>query len=251
LPKPGLDLTIVVDGAVADNGGIQTTETVEAQNTIINDVTLLPAVPAVNDAYYFGLLYLWDNLQVRITTQGVGVWTTTWEYYDADTTWHTLVGVTDNTDSFRASAGLSTVIFTRPTTWALTNVNAAGNFYWIRARVTSYTSVVTPPDGSQAWCVIKNTQGAPSTTSTWPLDWSGVAHYLGFTGTDAAFRGLIAVIGIFFITTKSAGAAIPVAFALLVGFSAIGLITPILVAGVVFLLVVVFAVVFILGKAIA
>ncbi|MFA5377991.1 MAG: hypothetical protein WC455_19730 [Dehalococcoidia bacterium] len=148
------DLTKVVDGAVADDGGVQTTETAAAQNATANDMTLLPAVPAGNDAYYFGLGHLWDYLTLNIGTQGNGVWTITWEYYDVDTTWHALAGVTDNTTHFRAAVGNKTVLFTRPAGWALTNVNAAGNMYWIRARVSAYTSVVTQPKGTQAWCTV-------------------------------------------------------------------------------------------------
>ena len=95
---------------------------------------------------------MWDYLTLNIGTQGAGVWTITWEYYDVDTTWHALAGVTDNTVGFTAAVGNKTVLFTRPAGWALTNVNAAGNMYWIRARVSAYTSVVTQPKGTQSWC---------------------------------------------------------------------------------------------------
>lgn len=250
--KTGLDSKHLVDGAVADNGGVQTTETAGARSIAANDMTLLPAVPALGDAYYFGLNYLWDTLLLHISTQGVGIWSVRWEYWNGGA-WTALSGVADSTDSFRAAIGVSSVIFTRPTGWTLRNVNAAGVMYWIRARVLTYNSVTTSPLGAQAWCVIKSTKGATTVTSTWPLDWTGIAHYLGFSGTDAAFRGLIALIGIFFITTvvttKSAQAAVPVAFALLVGFSAIGWVTPVLAAGVAFAAVLVFGLVFLLGKA--
>jgi len=43
-----------VGGAIADDGGVQTDETVPANNDTASDMTLLPVVPAVDDAYYFG-----------------------------------------------------------------------------------------------------------------------------------------------------------------------------------------------------
>ena len=146
------DLEKVVDGAVADDGGVQTTETTAAQNATANDITLLPATPALNDAYYFGFDYPWDNLLLNLGTQGVGVWMLSWEYWNGG--WVALDGVTDNTLGFTASPGIKTVIFTRPGDWVLTNINGAGNKYWIRARVSVYTSVSQQPTRTQAWCRI-------------------------------------------------------------------------------------------------
>ncbi len=146
------DLEKVVDGAVADDGGVQTTETAAAQNATANDMTLLPATPALNDAYYFGFDYPWDNILLNLGTQGIGFWTISWEYWNGS--WVGLAGLTDNTLGFTASAGIKTVIFSRPGDWALTNINGVGNKYWIRARVSAYTSITQQPKGTQAWCRI-------------------------------------------------------------------------------------------------
>ena len=97
-----------------------------------------------------------------------------------------------------------------------------------------------------------NTTLAPQVLSTFPFDFSGIGEFFGFTDGDAALRGLLGLAGIFFvtilITTKSPGAAIPVAFACLIILAAIGWITPVLAAGAVFAIVVVFGLVFLLGK---
>lgn len=148
------DLEKVVDGAVAEDTPAQVNETAVAQSAAANDMTLLPAIPVVNDAYYFGFNSLWDNLLLNIGTAGAGNWAITWEYYDVDTTWHALAGITDNTVGFTAAAGIRTVIFTRPAGWALTNIAAVGNMYWIRGRVSAFVGVVTQPLGTQAWCRI-------------------------------------------------------------------------------------------------
>lgn len=148
-PTRKYDLQIVVSGAVADDGGVQTDETAAAQNPTANDMTLLPAVPAVNDAYYFGHAKKFDVMILNIGTQGAGVWTIVWEYWNG-TAWAALANLVDGTDSFIAPAGICEVTFSRPGDWALTTILTM-NLHWIRARVSSYTSITTQPLGTQSW----------------------------------------------------------------------------------------------------
>lgn len=140
-----------MQGAVADDGGVQTDETTEANNDTANDMTLLPAAPAVNDAYYFGGVYPFQQLTINIGTAGVkgaGAWTITWEYWNGSA-WAT-VSVTDGTSEFTV-AGTSNVTFTPPVDWASTAV-AGITAYWIRARVTAATlPITTQPLGTQSW----------------------------------------------------------------------------------------------------
>ena len=124
------------------------------RNATPNDMTLLPAVPAVNDAYYFGHSALWDWLRLNIGTAGVGVWTIVWEYWNG-ATWAGLPDISDGTSHF-GNAGTHEVAFTRPGDWAVTNVGGIAGLYWIRARVSSYTSIVTQPLGTQAWIWVKH-----------------------------------------------------------------------------------------------
>ena len=146
------DLIIVVSGAEAYvHTGSYTDETTAAQNATTNDMTLLPAVPAQNDAYYFGFDKLFDVMTLNIGTPGGGVWTITWEYWNG--VWTALSGVTDGTTGFTAASGSHDVSFTRPGDWATTVVNAITK-YWIRARVSAYTSITTQPKGTQSWIKI-------------------------------------------------------------------------------------------------
>lgn len=139
-------------GAVADDGGVQTDETTEANEATQNDMTLLPATPEAEDAYYFGhLTEKFQQIMLKIGTQGDGVWTITWEYWDGDS-WEALSGVTDDTNGFTAAVGVHDVKFTMPADWARTTVQSI-EAYWIRARVSAYTSVVTAPAGDQCWIV--------------------------------------------------------------------------------------------------
>jgi len=142
-----------VGGAVADNGGVQTDETVAANNATANDMTLLPAIPAVNDAYYFGYPVVWDWLRLNIGTAGAGVWTIVWEYWNG-INWMELPDIQDGTSHF-GNAGINEVIFTRPGDWATTDAGGITSLYWIRARVSAYTSIATQPLGTQAWIWVK------------------------------------------------------------------------------------------------
>ncbi len=149
----GYSLKIVVDGAVAEDGGVQTDETPAAQNPTQNDLTLLPSAPAVDDAYYFGRAKRFDVVWLNIGTQGDGVWVISWEYWNG-AAWSALSDLVDNTNGFTALIGLRDVSFTRPGDWATANVGGVPGLYWIRARVSSFTSVNTRPRGSQAWVEI-------------------------------------------------------------------------------------------------
>jgi hypothetical protein len=135
--------------ARADDGGVFTDEDAAANQATADDMTLLPAAPAVDDAYYFGSSYPFNGLELRISTSGAGVWTITWEYYNG-TAWVTIPGVADATVGFTAAAGLYRVAFRAPGDWAAVAVNAVTCF-WVRARVSAYTSIVTQPLGQQAF----------------------------------------------------------------------------------------------------
>lgn len=141
------DGKLPLEAAIADDGGLQTTETTEANDSTANDMTLLPATPAVDDAYYFGGVNRFNSFLVNVGTVGVGTWTITWEYYNGS--WTSLSGVSDGTSGFTVS-GSNEVTYTLPTDWAETTVNSITS-YWIRARVSSYTSISTQPKGTQAW----------------------------------------------------------------------------------------------------
>ena len=149
----GFKLKIPVGGAVAEDGGVLTNETTAAQNSTANDMHLLPEMPAVDDAYYFGHARKFDVMWLDIGTQGDGIWEIAWEYWNG-TTWTALPDVVDNTNGLTAIAGLHDVSFTRPGDWATRDVGEVAGLYWIRARVSSYTSITTQPLGNQAWVEI-------------------------------------------------------------------------------------------------
>jgi hypothetical protein len=136
--------------AYADDGTVFTDETTAANNTTINNMTLVPATPAVDDAYYFGhTTKKFGVLQLNIGTQGEGTWTIIWEYWTG-AAWATCVGISDGTTGFTATTGWKDVTHTVQAGWALTTVNAV-EAYWVRARVSAYTDITTQPKGTQCW----------------------------------------------------------------------------------------------------
>ncbi len=157
----GLDVLVrarnqgIPTAAVADDGGVLTDETTAANSSTTNDMTLTPATPVVNDAYYWGHPEEPKALKINISTAGSGL-TITWEYWNGSS-WTALSGVTDGTNSF-TSAGLARVTWTQPVNWATTTVNSQGPYYYFRARVSA---VMSPSQALGRWSSLDVTRYLP------------------------------------------------------------------------------------------
>ena len=147
----GLDVLVrarnqgLAHAAIADDGGVQTDETAEANDPSANDMILTPAVPVVNDAYYFGHNEEFSRLKTWVTTAGANQ-TITWEYWNG--AWTALSGVTDSTSSF-TTLGENIVSWTAPSDWADTTVNSQGPYKYVRARVSAIGGGPTGASGRQ------------------------------------------------------------------------------------------------------
>ncbi len=150
---PGMNSTPIVDnfldGAQADDGGAFTNELTASRNGTANDITLLPAVPAPNDAYYFGSASTFSKLYINVGTAGVGTWDIVWEFWNGSTWTTPTVTATSNVQNFKTD-GLTSLSFSVLTNWTTTAVNGV-TLYWIRARVDTYSAVTTQPKGTEAW----------------------------------------------------------------------------------------------------
>lgn len=136
---------------ITDDGGTYVDDTTDFGESTANDVAPLPAVPAVDDACYFGhATKTFQRLDVNGTTQGAGTWTVVWEYWNGSS-WASL-GATDGTSGFTAATGWQSVTWTKPTDWATCLVDGSLG-YWIRARVSAYTSVTTQPLLGQGYAI--------------------------------------------------------------------------------------------------
>lgn len=138
--------------AVAADGAARVDETVAANQATVNDMTLLPAGPVVDDAYYIGGPVKFGKARFVISTPGAGVWTITWEYSTLGGVYVAIPGVVDGTVGFTQSGTVSFDPKQIPA-WA-TDTQAALTAYFIRGRVSAYTSIATQPLGAQ--CFIEN-----------------------------------------------------------------------------------------------
>lgn len=159
----GLDVLIrarnqgIPTAAIADDGGVLTDETTEANSSTTNDMTLTPTTPATGDAYYWGTPEEPQGLKINVSDASTDTGQTiTWEYWNG--AWTALTGVTDNTNSFQNS-GLNYVTWTQPGDWATTTVNSQGPYYYLRARVSAVGG--TPEQARGRWSSLDVTRYLP------------------------------------------------------------------------------------------
>lgn len=138
------------DSVKLDDGGAFATETSDASNWTASDVTLLPATPAENDAFYIGDAAKFNEVYISIGTLGAGTWTITWEYWNGSA-WTAI----SSTEDFKSTVG---IVLTGMSNWATCEVDGV-TLYWIRGRVSAYTSITTQPLGSTVW-IVKSTPHA-------------------------------------------------------------------------------------------
>ena len=146
-----------IGAAIADNGGALTDETTEANEGTADDMTLLPAVPVAEDAYYFGAGSAFSKLTLNISTAmntAGGSITLIWEYYNGST-WSAIpIGTLVDGTGGLENSGTNDVTFPRPNDWAKTTIGVSGEVeaYYIRIRVSAITPTLTTiPIGQQAW----------------------------------------------------------------------------------------------------
>ena len=137
----------IIDGAVADDGGVETDETAAAQSGVANDMTLLPVAPAVGDAYMLGSRYPAARFPINIGTAGAGNWTLVLYYWNG--AWVPAVDEIDTTNEWTA-AGQKYIQHAPQGDW-VTHVVQGMDLYWVRYEVTNFVNIVTQPLGTQAW----------------------------------------------------------------------------------------------------
>lgn len=134
--------------------------------------TLFPSNPALNDCIYFGgEAATWDSLFFYIGTAGVYTATLTWEYYK--TSWTAFTPTVN--DGF-ATTGTKRVTWGTLASWATVSVNNVTG-YWVRCRLSAFTSMGTKPVQNGRRVAIEKGQVGPTivgnirASTTWN-DWN-------------------------------------------------------------------------------
>lgn len=130
---------------ITDDGGLLVNETVPWSEGTADDVEIIPATPVAEDACYFGhATAVFDTISMDITTAAADlVATIVWEYWNG-TAYVATLSETDGTSGLTAATGVRTVTFTPPTDWVKNTVDGI-LAYWIRVRVSAFTSITTAP----------------------------------------------------------------------------------------------------------
>lgn len=111
---------------------------------------------AAQDALYVAYTAPFSGLKVTYSTAGDESATTLWEYYNG-TTWVNLatsdflLDSSANSGAFKVAASTKFITWRPPSAWAKTTVNSAGPYYWVRVRVSAFTSLTTAPALDQIW----------------------------------------------------------------------------------------------------
>jgi len=152
-----------------------TDETTAAGNSSSNDMHLFPAVPAENDAYYFGggsAPFYGLDLTLG-TAANSPVMTVVWEYYNGSA-WTTLTPTLDESETLLVgTTGTKKVRWQPPSDWASTTVNSVAGYY-VRARCSAFSSIGVVPLGTRAWALpLTGTVGIrmPYTGTIKAVDW--------------------------------------------------------------------------------
>jgi hypothetical protein len=152
--------------------GTATEETAASNDEVSNDMTLLPSSPSVGDEYYWAtrLGNEFDEIDLQISQVGSGTWSIVWEYYAEEVDgsgnviasgWREIPNVFDGTNGFRSSGVVN---------WSLNDIQTdtqnggdhvrmatdSGNTgdpeVYVRARLTSFSSLSSQPLGRRSRC---------------------------------------------------------------------------------------------------
>ncbi len=159
VPAPTLAITAAqatiaaFDAGVAHNDDVgDTDETAQTNSAAINDMDLAPVLaPASGDGFYFGMNGKFDGLTINIGTAGTGTYTIAWKYWNGGA-WVALTLTNNNSINHFKTTGLLNLAFIRPGDWAVINIAALGDKYYIKAEITMGTMTVKPL-GTQAWAL--------------------------------------------------------------------------------------------------
>lgn len=167
--------------AIQDDGGVLTDYTGAAQAGTPNAVQLLPATPAIGDAFYIGADQPFGTVQLEISGRRYGELTLAWEWWDG-ALWQPVADLVDGSEALTVEQ-LVEVSHTPDPGWALTTISGR-TAYYLRARVTAFVSQSQAPATGRIVTLIA-AELAPD-----PLDSNGEGQ-IGWSIQDWRDLGLV------------------------------------------------------------
>lgn len=157
-----------------------TTDTTAANNATTGDMAIFDGT--VEDAYYIGKADKFDTVELDISQAAVGTFTVVKEYWDGDS-WEALTATDDSILDFTTAGDKKLFRFRMPSDWATTSLSDSlpSTSYWIRFRVSAFTSMATLPLGTQAFLTMSGWL-FPTREITDGKLYMGIAYYPA-TGT--------------------------------------------------------------------
>lgn len=160
-----VETPIEVTSAQLDDGGVFTNYT-EAANDDLTPVPLVPAVPQVGDAFYFGSPSPIAWVQLQLDTVTLSDWTIAWEIWSG-VAWVTPPTLIDGSGGWRVSLQPK-VIVGSVDVQQTTSVNGV-NGYWLRARVAAINVFNTLPVAKWAYVGAYQPVVLEAKTVTWSV----------------------------------------------------------------------------------
>ncbi len=140
---------IIVESA----NSLFTDDTADLIDAGAGDVALLPAFPKLNDAFYISYSSKFCKFEMNMATARTGTATLIVEYWNG-TVWGLITGVIDDSAGWSTGTAQYLIHFEPPSDWVATTAangpdGAVG--YFVRTRISAFTSVTVDPLGTQAW----------------------------------------------------------------------------------------------------
>lgn len=177
--------TTTVSAAIQEDYGapsVFTDYTAEANGGIANDVLLLPAALALNDAFCIGNNRKYNRVVMDIGTAGAGTYTTILEYYRNDDTWAAATKETDTLGDFKAAGAGKVCKFKLPSDWKAVTVNGV-KYWFVRWRVNFVGAGYVQPKADRCYVYTWHNGGTSSMH----------VNYLASTAPDTSkpYKGLV------------------------------------------------------------
>lgn len=126
-----------------DDAAVFTEFSREFASAATADISPFPNTPAVDDAMYIGHDVPFYGITIDTGTARSGTATLVWEYHNGSS-WVALTDVTDGTNTL-TTTGPQTVTYAIPDDWSTVAVNSTTARYYIRLRISAFTSQSTAP----------------------------------------------------------------------------------------------------------